>query len=75
MPKDILNNWKKSRIKVFQRTSLLTLAILAILVGLGFLIDYLLQSGNIAKFTLLVIGFPITQYFVFKNIKSFSKSL
>ncbi len=64
-----LENLKQTRLKVFLRTTLITVLVLAVIVGIGYSLDLLLESKPVATIISLVIGYPLTQIIIYKTTK------
>jgi F0F1-type ATP synthase assembly protein I len=69
MKKDQLDNLKKTRLQVFIRTTLVTILSLAVIVGIGYSLDLLLESKPTITIISLVAGYPLTQIIVYKITK------
>lgn len=57
------------------RVLLITVLIVAVFTGLGYLIDTFLDTKPLGMIAGLLIGFPFTQFVIYKKFKSFPENL
>lgn len=70
----VFDAWKSSRIAVFAHVAFITVATMAILGGGGYGLDMMLATGPAFFIVGLVVAFPLAQFFIYKKVKSISKS-
>jgi len=69
----LMDTWASSRIAVFAQASIMMLIGMGLFAGAGYLLDNSL--GTFPGFFIggLVLAFPLTQFAIYKKVKSFSQ--
>lgn len=66
---DLTEHWSSTRITVFLQASASTVAIIAIFAGGGYLLDQQIGTWPGLFITGLILGFPVTQLYLYKKFK------
>lgn len=65
----------KDHLQITIRVMLITVLIVAIFTGLGYWIDTIFETKPLGMIIGLLIGFPTTQYVIYKKFKNFPENL
>lgn len=70
----IFDAWNSSRLTVFLHVSAIMVLTMAILGGGGYYLDKMLATEPAFFVGGLIVAFPLAQFFIYKKVKSISKS-
>lgn len=69
---DLTDTWKSSRITVFLGATGYTITLIAIIGGSTYYLDHLLGTSPTIFIIGLIVGFPLTQYLIYRKFKHFA---
>lgn len=65
----------KNHLQITLRVLAITVVTIGAFAGVGYLVDTQLDSKPIAMVIGLVLGFPVTQYIIYKKFRNFTDDL
>jgi len=73
--RDLIEVFHEHRLRIFASNTIFALFFCGSMFGLGYTLDWFLDSGKLFRIVMMVLAFPLLQFFAYKRSQKIIKNL